>query len=107
MCWPFTRIWMTCSPTSSAVMVYVKPRNFDFCIGTVLPLGPAEDMRPDFIVYSRHAALTSRVATGFTGNGDGNLIGIHAGVDAESGRPVYRQCFQRVSGGDGRAALDG
>lgn len=90
MCWPFTRTWMMCSPTSSAVIVYVKPRSFDLCTGTVLPLGPAESMKPDVIVHSRHASLTSKVASGFTGNGDGHLIGIHAGVDAESSRPIYR-----------------
>lgn len=59
--------------------------------------------KPDVIVHSRHASLTSKVVSGFTGNGDGHLIGIHIGVDAESGRPMYRQRFQRASGGDGRA----
>jgi len=81
---------MICSPTSSAVIVYIKPRNFDLCTGTVLPVGPTESMKPDIIVYSRHASLTSKVASGFTGNGDGHLIGIHIGVDAESGWPMYR-----------------
>lgn len=103
MCWPFTRTWMICSPTSSAVIVYVKPRSFDLCTGTVLPLGPAESIKPDIIVHSRHASLTSKVASRFTGNGDGHLIGIHIRVNVESGRPMYWQRFQRASGGDGRA----